>query len=58
MQENRCGQCNRKLAEGSYIRLNIKCPRCNTLNHLSAPSTVQERQTSVEETQAHGRTAY
>lgn len=27
----------------SNIRLNIKCPRCGTLNHLSAKSAATER---------------
>ncbi|WP_410499720.1 Com family DNA-binding transcriptional regulator [Chitinibacter sp. S2-10] len=36
----RCGQCNRKLAEGRYSILNIKCPRCGLLNRFDN----QERQ--------------
>lgn len=43
MEEIRCGQCNKKLAEGLYIRLNIKCPRCGTLNQMSAKSAAVER---------------
>lgn len=35
MQEIRCGQCNKKLAEGVFIRLSIKCSRCHTLNHYN-----------------------
>jgi len=31
--------CARKLAEGEFIRLAIKCPRCKTLNQLNAEST-------------------
>ncbi|WP_211474666.1 Com family DNA-binding transcriptional regulator [Collimonas humicola] len=27
MQEIRCGSCSRKLGEGEYIALSIKCPR-------------------------------
>lgn len=39
MQDIRCGQCRRKLAAASgFIELQIKCPRCRTLNHLKAPS--------------------
>lgn len=34
----RCGHCARKLGEGQYSRLAIKCPRCGTLNHFTAPS--------------------
>ncbi|WP_082793029.1 Com family DNA-binding transcriptional regulator [Collimonas pratensis] len=36
MQDIRCGSCSRKLGEGEYITLSIKCPRCGTLNHLRA----------------------
>ncbi|WP_366143628.1 Com family DNA-binding transcriptional regulator [Zoogloea sp.] len=36
METIRCGKCNRKLGEGEYTRLNIKCPRCGTLNQLKA----------------------
>ncbi|MEW6562700.1 MAG: Com family DNA-binding transcriptional regulator [Pseudomonadota bacterium] len=36
--EIRCGSCNRKLADGEFIRLAIKCPRCGTLNQLMATS--------------------
>lgn len=43
MQEIRCGTCHRKLAEGEYIRLAIKCPRCGTFNQLSASSAFPER---------------
>ncbi|PUA16824.1 Com family DNA-binding transcriptional regulator [Glaciimonas sp. PCH181] len=36
MLDIRCGNCSRKLGEGEYITLTIKCPRCGTLNHLRA----------------------
>ncbi|QBP09867.1 Com family DNA-binding transcriptional regulator [Cupriavidus metallidurans] len=36
MREIRCGACNRKLGEGDYSRLAIKCPRCKTMNFLRA----------------------
>jgi phage FluMu protein Com len=32
----RCGTCNRKLGEGQYSHLKIKCQRCGTLNSLRA----------------------
>jgi phage FluMu protein Com len=32
MDEIRCNNCQRKLAEGAYTRLAIKCPRCKALN--------------------------
>ncbi|WP_439587634.1 Com family DNA-binding transcriptional regulator [Hydrogenophaga sp.] len=35
MNEIRCGQCKRKLAEGVFLRLTIKCVRCSTLNHFT-----------------------
>lgn len=39
MEEIRCGACGRKLGEGIFARLAIKCPRCGTLNQFqSAPS--------------------
>ncbi|WP_338670168.1 Com family DNA-binding transcriptional regulator [Pseudodesulfovibrio methanolicus] len=36
--EIRCGNCNRLLGKGQAINLQIKCPRCGTLNHLKATS--------------------
>ncbi|HHV48636.1 MAG TPA: Com family DNA-binding transcriptional regulator [Rhodocyclaceae bacterium] len=36
MKEVRCKNCNRKLAEAEYIRLDIKCPRCGAMNNLKA----------------------
>ncbi|WP_110390626.1 Com family DNA-binding transcriptional regulator [Rivihabitans pingtungensis] len=40
MQQNdiRCGNCRRKLGEGVYLSLTIKCPRCGCINHLRAES--------------------
>jgi len=44
LQDIRCGQCHRKLAAASgFIELQIKCPRCRTLNHLKAQSPPPER---------------
>ncbi|MEG0051631.1 MAG: Com family DNA-binding transcriptional regulator [Comamonas sp.] len=42
MQEIRCGSCRRKLGEGVFTRLAIKCPRCGAFNQLSASSAPQE----------------
>ncbi|MBP5958123.1 Com family DNA-binding transcriptional regulator [Pseudomonas anatoliensis] len=43
MQDIRCGQCHRKLATARGVtELQIKCPRCGTLNHLKAPSLLSE----------------
>ena len=50
LQKNdiRCGQCCRKLATGRYIELQIKCPRCGTLNQLKAESLLPERHRASE----------
>ncbi|WP_085684101.1 MULTISPECIES: Com family DNA-binding transcriptional regulator [unclassified Pseudomonas] len=43
MQDIRCGHCCRKRAAASgFTELQIKCPRCRTLNHLKAPSAVPD----------------
>lgn len=47
MTEIRCGQCARKLGEGEYIILAIKCPRCGAMNQLSASRAEPERLKSV-----------
>lgn len=44
MQEIRCCNCCKKLAEGDYLRLDIKCPRCKVVNRLSVMNTELERQ--------------
>ncbi|WP_082702404.1 zinc finger domain-containing protein [Pseudacidovorax intermedius] len=36
MYEIRCGQCRRKLAMADAGSVEIKCPRCGTLNHWRA----------------------
>ncbi|WJK10265.1 Com family DNA-binding transcriptional regulator [Pseudomonas fluorescens] len=51
MEDIRCGNCARKLAVGLYIELNIKCPRCGTLNSLRATSPAQERPRASTERQ-------
>ncbi|UBQ43939.1 Com family DNA-binding transcriptional regulator [Comamonas thiooxydans] len=48
MNEIRCGNCRRKLAEGEYVRLAIKCPRCGAFNQLSAQSAPKEPQRGPE----------
>lgn len=40
----RCGQCHKKLAEGTYIALSIKCRHCKTINQYRAESPKPERQ--------------
>lgn len=32
MKDIRCAACNRKLAEGQFVKLVIKCVRCSALN--------------------------
>ena len=32
-EEIRCNYCKKKLAEGIYQRLSIKCPRCKAISH-------------------------
>ncbi|MDP3612192.1 MAG: Com family DNA-binding transcriptional regulator [Rubrivivax sp.] len=56
LKEIRCGQCERKLGEGLFTRLRIKCQRCKTLNDLSAsaadhssPSTTPARHRASSE---------
>ncbi|MYM80546.1 Com family DNA-binding transcriptional regulator [Duganella sp. FT50W] len=44
MQDIRCGQCHKKLGAGIYHCLDIKCPRCGTMNLLRATSPKPERQ--------------
>ncbi|WP_211452634.1 Com family DNA-binding transcriptional regulator [Collimonas antrihumi] len=39
MQEIRCGNCHKKLGVGTFQQLNMKCPRCKTMNNLRATST-------------------
>ncbi|ADE10491.1 Com family DNA-binding transcriptional regulator [Sideroxydans lithotrophicus] len=53
METVRCGKCNRKLAEGEYTRLAIKCPRCGTLNQVSAESAKPERLGASIRKEAH-----
>jgi phage FluMu protein Com len=51
MDDIRCGQCAKKLAVGQYVQLQIKCPRCGTLNSYSTPSATHlERLRSSNQT--------
>ncbi|KPY20791.1 hypothetical protein ALO89_200186 [Pseudomonas coronafaciens pv. porri] len=39
LKDYRCGQCKKLLLRmGGYTELQIKCPRCGTLNHVKAVS--------------------
>lgn len=56
MQEIRCGQCARKLGQGDYAHLVIKCPRCGALNDLRAASPEPERHRASNKTiDEHGK---
>lgn len=48
MKDVRCGNCNKKLAQASYIEIQIKCPRCRTLNHLKATEPLNLNAKSVD----------
>ncbi|MDO5289354.1 MAG: Com family DNA-binding transcriptional regulator [Pseudomonadota bacterium] len=58
LSDIRCGHCRRKLAEGAYARLTIKCPRCRVLNHFTTPSHTpahaSERPTPAKDKDVHG----
>ncbi|WP_081455947.1 Com family DNA-binding transcriptional regulator [Pseudogulbenkiania ferrooxidans] len=54
----RCGQCDRKLAEGRYLELTIKCPRCRAINHLKAESLTPERQRAPRPGETDGHQSY
>jgi phage FluMu protein Com len=43
MRDIRCGKCRKKLAEGLFSTLNIKCPRCGAFNQMSATRAQSER---------------
>lgn len=55
MKEVRCGRCGRKLAEASFIELQIKCPRCGAFNHLKAESLLSAPKSAILEV-CHGKT--
>ncbi|WP_087945240.1 Com family DNA-binding transcriptional regulator [Pseudomonas synxantha] len=41
-KECRCGKCNKLLARvGEFSRIQIKCPRCGTLNHMKTESLAE-----------------
>ncbi|WP_127807131.1 Com family DNA-binding transcriptional regulator [Hydrogenophaga sp. NH-16] len=58
MNEIRCGACSRKLGAGEFTVLQIKCPRCGTINHLRAESPSPERpRASRPKGDDHGQTS-
>ncbi|MFE1572299.1 Com family DNA-binding transcriptional regulator [Comamonas odontotermitis] len=56
MQEIRCGSCGRKLGEGIFQILSIKCPRCGTINSLRALSPTPERPGASDSMKANDAT--
>lgn len=54
-QDIRCGACSRKLGHGQFEHLEIKCPRCGTLNTLMrAQSPEPERPERLDDGTEHG----
>ncbi|MBI4804476.1 MAG: Com family DNA-binding transcriptional regulator [Desulfovibrio sp.] len=49
MAEIKCGVCGRYLAKGEVVSLEIKCPRCKTLNHVRVENPDQSPQGRHEE---------
>ncbi|WP_297813778.1 Com family DNA-binding transcriptional regulator [uncultured Methylophaga sp.] len=57
MIEVRCGGCGRLLAKAEYVQIEIKCPRCKTLNNLKATEPLNQAPTSANaEEENHGQT--
>lgn len=40
--EIRCGCCGKLLGKGEALDMEIKCPRCKTINHVRTQSSSQE----------------
>ena len=55
MEEVRCGECNRKLAAARFIEIEIKCPRCGTLNYQKAAEPPTYRAQSAQEGEHDGK---
>ncbi|WP_291325214.1 Com family DNA-binding transcriptional regulator [Desulfovibrio sp. UCD-KL4C] len=55
-QKIRCHRCNRLLGigKGTIVELEIKCPRCKALNHVSTASA-NPIGYAVEEEKTHGK---
>ncbi|EDY0381417.1 Com family DNA-binding transcriptional regulator [Salmonella enterica] len=37
----RCRHCNKLLARASFDFIEVKCPRCKTLNIITSPSAIE-----------------
>ncbi|MBF0453618.1 MAG: Com family DNA-binding transcriptional regulator [Magnetococcales bacterium] len=57
LDEVRC-KCGRLLAKGEFMNLEIKCPRCKTVNRFSirTESPISARHRASLEEEAHGKT--
>ncbi|MNM39811.1 Mu-like prophage protein Com [compost metagenome] len=52
----RCGDCAKLLARAArFDELQIKCPRCGTLNHMKAESLPSDRPERFEEGSCHAK---
>ncbi|WP_273152872.1 Com family DNA-binding transcriptional regulator [Methylophaga thiooxydans] len=59
MKEVRCGGCSRLLAKAEYVQIEIKCPRCKTLNNLKAIEPLNPAPSSARPIEEHhGQTNY
>lgn len=57
MNEIRCLGCGRLLAKAKYEQLEIKCPRCKTLNKLKAIEPLNQAPSSANINEVnHGQT--
>ncbi|EEG7362759.1 Com family DNA-binding transcriptional regulator [Salmonella enterica subsp. enterica serovar Muenchen] len=54
----RCRHCNKLLARASFDFIEVKCPRCKTLNIITSPSAIEHptctrNRTCGEQTTTH-----
>ncbi|MBQ0714188.1 MAG: Com family DNA-binding transcriptional regulator [Paraperlucidibaca sp.] len=57
LNDVRCGSCSRLLAKASrFDEIQIKCPRCGTLNNLKAMSLLAAPMSATSQEQHHGPT--
>ncbi|EMH6741931.1 Com family DNA-binding transcriptional regulator [Salmonella enterica] len=54
----RCQHCNKLLARASFDFIEVKCPRCKTLNIITSPSAIEHptytrNRTCGEQTTTH-----
>jgi phage FluMu protein Com len=53
METVRCGSCSKLLAKADFVEIEIKCPRCSTLNFVKAKSLKPERLGASIRKEAH-----